>query len=483
MNFLQSIAASFLQSRGKSAISWHSGSISREAFSRKVAGVQNYLSRGKDRLIPIITGTEADAYSGLFGIWFSGNGAVPIDYRADDRTAQMRLNAVNPSLILVTDGSESLAKKAVVWYPEARIIHTSDIPDHDPTEPEPMIPGRIAGLYPSNDYGALIPATFGNLTALAQALHPFFNVEAEGTVLQQIHPAYISSLQEFLPPLFAGWTLQLDDHKVPVPELINIGTATTAFFRPSLLHPLIPALKPGSLKTIFCYGEPLPVFTAKAAAEITGAKIINLFGMPETTGPVTAHQFDPESETHQHQYDALPLGKPLTGSRFRIAGESETGPGELLISGNQVFSGYWNNPDKNESIFDISEEGYSTVSYLKTGLMVRKAFDGEYRLCGSSSPKNTYLSDKGSTVESAVRRYSLALHPLVLPEVNELGNPVTVLCCTGDVTEQELRSYLVSNLPGEQVPEIIIVLESYPRTLDGRIDRKVLRATASKYLG
>src|SRR3954463_2356246 len=105
-----------------------------------------------------------------------------------------------------------------------------------------------------------------------------------------------------------------------------------------------------SLRLCFSGGAPVPPAIARRWEEITGHKLIEGYGLSETTAPT--HINPP----HQPRYGTVGLPLPLTEVRVVDPndGVTEMGigqSGEIAVRGPQVMKGYWRNPDATRRAF------------------------------------------------------------------------------------------------------------------------------------
>jgi len=93
------------------------------------------------------------------------------------------------------------------------------------------------------------------------------------------------------------------------------------------------------------------------------------------------------------------VGKPLPGVSVRIAED-----GEILISGPNVFGGYWRNPDATADVLDAD-------GWLRTGDIGDLDDEGFLRVTGRK--KELIVTAGGKNVAPAVLEDRLRAHPLV----------------------------------------------------------------------
>ena len=245
-------------------------------------------------------------------------------------------------------------------------------------------------------------------------------------------------------------------------------------------------LKPGqygSLRlSLFC-GEPLPVSSATAWNEAAPNSIVeNLYGPTELTISCTLYRWDQQRSPGESELDIVPIGYPHPGMQVFVADENlnEVAPGEegeLLMNGPQMSLGYWKDPERTAAAF-VVPPGKSDV-YYRTGDRVRRPM-GNHPLvhlgrCDFQVKVLGHRVELGE-IEAIVRRIS------GLDGVIAVGWPVTQSGCDGievflegEVGDREaLRNAVASVLPTYMVPRAFHCMDSLPRNVNGKFDRKAM---------
>ena len=116
-------------------------------------------------------------------------------------------------------------------------------------------------------------------------------------------------------------------------------------------HKAAKSLDLRSLKVCLSGGAPLPVEVKATFEAITGAKLVEAYGLSETSPGATCNPLDGRAKTGS-------IGLPLPGTMVTIRDaahperEMPLGqPGEICIEGPQVMAGYWNQPDETAAAF------------------------------------------------------------------------------------------------------------------------------------
>ncbi|MCL2737421.1 MAG: AMP-binding protein [Alphaproteobacteria bacterium] len=106
------------------------------------------------------------------------------------------------------------------------------------------------------------------------------------------------------------------------------------------------------------------------------------YGLTETVGPICGSHPRPGRQPYS-------FGGPLSGNECEMRNVNTEGVGTLWVRGNNVFSGYLNNPEATAEVFD--ENGW-----FNTGDLVSKDKNGEYRFRGRK--KQVIVLDSGKNV-------------------------------------------------------------------------------------
>jgi D-alanine--poly(phosphoribitol) ligase subunit 1 len=238
---------------------------------------------------------------------------------------------------------------------------------------------------------------------------------------------------------------------------------------------------------LFC-GETLPIALVGALFErFPEAAVWNTYGPTEATVATTSVRIDASMLS---RYAALPVGVPRPGTRIvladskgeYLAGEGERG--EIIIVGSNVSAGYLNQPDVTSArFFDFDgQRAYRSgdIGHFEDGLLF---FDGrvddQIKLSG-------YRIELGD-VEANFRALAGVREAIVVPverrgRVASLVAFVAIDATTPDETEfqttQRLRRALFERLPSYMVPRVVRIVERWPLTRNGKVDRDALARSA-----
>jgi fatty-acyl-CoA synthase len=168
------------------------------------------------------------------------------------------------------------------------------------------------------------------------------------------------------------------------------------------------------------------------------------------------------------------VGKPMYFTQTKIVDDNgrevEDGtPGELIWSGPQIFSGYWDN----------EEESKKTLrdGWVYTGDMAQKDEDGYYYIVGRK--KNMYISGGENVfppeVEKVIYDFEGVNEVIVIgvkdDKWGEVGKAVISQKKNQEVDIGKLKDYLNDNLAKYKVPKYYKVVDDLPKNNVGKIVR------------
>lgn len=225
---------------------------------------------------------------------------------------------------------------------------------------------------------------------------------------------------------------------------------------------------------------PLPRSTAERFERLTGAKVIEGYGLSEAS-PVT-HACLPDLVR------AGSIGLPLPDTHVRVVDfddpmrEMPIGePGELLINGPQVMAGYYANPEQTSKVIIRDAAG---KTWLRTGDIVRMDSDGFFYVLDR---KKDMIIRSGMKVYPGRVEHVLSQHADV-KEVAVIGRadavhtelPVAVIAPQPPKEQQkkisdELRALCREHLAPYEVPVRFEFMEQLPRSAIGKLLRRELR--------
>lgn len=226
-------------------------------------------------------------------------------------------------------------------------------------------------------------------------------------------------------------------------------------------------------------------WTRKIAAHMPEGRMYNHYGPTEATVGVLAYPIDLAEDTREV---LTPLGKPLAKNQIYVLdGWLRPVPigvlGELYIGGEQVARGYLGRPELTAERFVPDPYGGETGARLyRTGDVVRYRADGVVEFVGRQDEQ---VKIRGYRVEPGEIEGVLSQHPqvreaLVIARETTAGERQLVAYILAQqesaTLQQHVLQFVRARLPEYMVPAALMVLEHWPRTSHGKIDRQALPA-------
>ena len=207
-------------------------------------------------------------------------------------------------------------------------------------------------------------------------------------------------------------------------------------------------------------------------------EIVNGYGPTETTICTTFYKYVFSDNTN----GVVPIGRPFANNKLLVVSKGGSlqpvlTPGELYVCGNNVSSGYLNNPELTAKSFVNYKYTSEALSY-RTGDTVYWDNTGLLHFIGR---KDFQIKIKGHRIElseinNALRGISGIKNSItVVKKVNNFDTLCAyVVLENKSLTVQEIKSILFDKLPSYMVPTYITFLDALPITINGKVDKKKL---------
>ena len=246
-----------------------------------------------------------------------------------------------------------------------------------------------------------------------------------------------------------------------------------------------------ALRWILFAGE---VFPTKHLRELMmmlpHIRFSNLYGPTETNVCTYCHVTEVPPDTDE----TIPIGIPCANVEDLVVDlddqpVSSGEVGELLIRGGVVMKGYWGQPEKTANGFYRRPAfGQFEDVFYRTGDLVQLDPNGNYRYLGR---KDRQIKTRGYRVELDEVEVALLAHDGVLeaaayPVPDYQGSNLieaSVILKQGVALDpSDLVEHLSQRLPPYAIPLRIDILDDFPRTSTGKINRRELQSLAIERL-
>ena len=428
--------------------------------------------------IAVLGHREPEMLVAFLGVAKSGRPYVPIDTALPHQRVQHILSIAKPSLVLTP---EEIAKLS------------NANPAVPPSLFQPNDPFYIIFTSGSSGTPKGIVITLGCLEHFVGwmlAEHQF--IENDEIFLNQAPFSFDLSVMDLYCSMVTGSTLfSISRDVLANPRLLyqalaesNITTwvSTPSFAEMCLVERTFDRTMLQRLRRFLFCGEPLlPATVSLLFQRFPAAEIWNLYGPTEATVATTSVRIDRDI---LKKYSALPVGRPMPGTDVFLVDENRSRVprgfrGEIVIKGPNVSPGYLARPDLTATHFfeENGQRAYRTGDWgtFRDGLLF---FDGRI----DTQIKLTGYRIELGDLEANLRALPMVRDAAVIPVIKngrvQWLAAFVVPGADSKATEQSLttdvREHLRQRLPSYMLPRKFVVIDAFPLTANGKVDRQKL---------
>jgi long-chain acyl-CoA synthetase len=305
----------------------------------------------------------------------------------------------------------------------------------------------------------------GKRTARVLGALPLFHIFANSAVLNR---TILSGGSLYLLARFDAGEALASIRRGHLTDLCGVP----AMFQAMIDHKDVTKTSFASVLQCFSGGAPMTAVLKDRFEKVTGARVLEGYGLTETSGVVAVNPFQGETR-------AGTVGLPLPGTDIRVidpeqperdvaAGQT----GEIQIRGPQVMSGYWRSA--------VGSPEPLPGGWLRTGDLGFVEPGGYLRLVDRSKDMINVGGFKvfPSQVEAALLKDEAVKEALVIAvpddRVGERPKAFVVLNNDAEADAAGLMKTLCVRIGKHERPVGIEILDDLPRTMIGKPDRKAL---------
>jgi long-chain acyl-CoA synthetase len=363
---------------------------------------------------------------------------------ASDRAPQVKVSPDDVATFQYTGGTTGLPKAAMLTHRNL-IANATQISAWVPG----LRPGEevVLSIMPYfHAYGATLCLHLAVLLGAKQAILPRFNVQE-----------VLATIAKHQPTVFPG-----------VPTMY-VAVCSAVREDPAKAKAL------GSIRYCVSGAASLPVEVQQEFERLSGGRLVEGYGLSEASpvvciNPIAGHSRPgmiglPVPDTE------IALADPSTGEPYPDGGRAGE-RGELLVRGPQVMQGYWQRPDETADVLidgwlhtgDVAimdEEGFFAIVDRKKDIII-------------TGGENIYPRE----VEEVLYAHPKVQEAVVIGATHEVAGQVVkayIVPRAGEtLNRREILMYCQEHLAKYKVPRQVEFRDSLPKTLTGKILRRVL---------
>lgn len=296
---------------------------------------------------------------------------------------------------------------------------------------------------------------------------PFFHVFANTCVLNR---TVLNGGEIVMLPRFDAVAALAAINRTKVTALPGVPTMYQAL----LDCPAIHKTDFSSLRACISGGAPLPAEVKAKFENITGAKVVEGYGLTESSGVVSTNPYEGFNKTGT-------IGQPVPGTLIKLVDKEDPEkpvadgePGEIIFSGPQVMRGYWNKPEADEEVF--------VGGFLRTGDVGQIDEDGYVKIVDRIKDMIAVGGFKvfPSQIEDVLYHHEAVKEALVIGVPDnyrgECPKAFVTLNSEAEIDGPGLMAWLNPQLGKHERVSAVVVRKALPKTMIGKLDRKTLRA-------
>jgi amino acid adenylation domain-containing protein len=290
-------------------------------------------------------------------------------------------------------------------------------------------------------------------------------------------------LRDVFAPLTLGARLSIPAparlrEPAPLRDWLRREAVTVLHLTPSLAELLLQGAAPGDLPSVrlaMFGGEPLTwALAARFREAAPNALCVNAYGATETPQVMACFPIEGD-DLRRRDPGRVPVGWGRDGVDLLVVnsmgepcGVGELG--EIVIRSPYLSLGYLGDEA-------LTRERFPAPDLYRTGDLGRHRPDGAVEIAGRADRQ---LKIRGHRVEPAEIEAALCAHPAVrdaavVGRLSSTGETrLVAYVIPAEPSVPDLRAWLLARLPEPLVPPSIVLLDSFPLTPNGKIDRRAL---------
>ncbi len=252
-------------------------------------------------------------------------------------------------------------------------------------------------------------------------------------------------------------------------------------FISEMTHPLFDKFDLSSLRTGIMAGSPCPIEWMEKAMTLMNMREITItYGLTECSPAITMTSVDDSIERK-----VATIGRKMPHCQVKLV-DPETNlevpvgtPGEICCRGYNVMKGYYKNPE--ETAKAIDKDGY-----MHSGDLCTVDEDGYYRVTGRIKDmiirggENVYPRELEEFFYKMPGIKDVQVVGTPDPKFGEAVCAFVILHPGADLAPEDIQDFARAKVAPYKVPEYVWLIDEYPLTTSGKIQKFVLREMAEE---
>ena len=242
-----------------------------------------------------------------------------------------------------------------------------------------------------------------------------------------------------------------------------------------LHHPERERFDTSALRNCITGGASMPVEVLRGFEEAFGAKVLEGYGLSETSPVACSNHPDMERKPGS-------IGTPIEGVEMRLVDENDQPVaqgevGEIVIRGHNIMKGYWQRPEATAEAMRggwfhsgdmarIDEEGYFFIVDRKKDLIIRGGY-------------NVYPREVEEVLYEHPKIREAAVLGVPHDEWGEEIGAAVVLHEGEQLSSEEVSAYVKDRIAAYKYPRVVWFLDDLPKGPTGKILKREIETPAA----
>ena len=243
-----------------------------------------------------------------------------------------------------------------------------------------------------------------------------------------------------------------------------------------LHHPERESFDTSALRICITGGASMPVEVLRGFEEAFGAKVMEGYGLSETSPGACSNHPDRERK-------AGSIGTPIEGVEMRVVGEDDEPVaqgevGEIVIRGHNIMKGYWQRPEATAEAMRggwfhsgdmarVDEDGYFYIVDRKKDLIIRGGY-------------NVYPREVEEILYEHPKIREAAVVGIPHDEWGEEIGAAVVLHDGEELSPEEVSTYVKERIAAYKYPRVVWFLDELPKGPTGKILKREIEAPTAE---
>ncbi|MCW4351912.1 amino acid adenylation domain-containing protein [Hoyosella sp. YIM 151337] len=460
-----------------------------DGYASVLAGDLIAAGVGPDDVVALAVPRSFEWVVGMVAAWKAGAAYAPVDPTFPEDRLTAVLNDTEANAVVALPGWEHARVAAEQCLITLDVIpgQPVELQQHEDRWHDPGADQRIGYVISTSGSTGRPKPTLVPMGGIANTLAWYqqcTDLEPGDGVLIASSPGFDLTQKNVWAALTQGATIVLAPEGFDPAEILPLASTHSvalANMSPSAFEALVDSDTEqalGAIRQVFLGGEavrPRPLQQLLGR----GVRIFNSYGPTEASDVVSFH------EIARGHAGSVPIGGPIPNIDLLVLDRDLTPvpagvSGELYVAGTGVGRGYGKMPGLTAARFVADPFGAPGARMYRTGDLVRRLPDGTLDYIGRT---DFQVKVRGFRVELGEIESALLTHREVAQAtvvVNRDGADRIVGYVVprhgGPVDTDDVISHVAEFLPAYMVPALLVVLDAFPLTASGKIDRRALRA-------